>query len=222
MISDKVSSQVTRRLDQLKDSLHFQIQNASIQNTLDTHGRANLTVVDRESNGIQESSRRIKTWKNCPKSCFAQDVNRKMSRESSVDSNIGDQNRHNYKLLTVPNYIELLVLYYINLTPNTTIEDFSHPPVYYYTQKSVFPLQYHIPILLLKFVQPLYLSTFSRNFPKPNAQLQAQCPSNEPIATRDEINNFPKELEKHNIKNQTDFLIQDKPTYCYHSSDPSH
>ena len=49
MISDEVSSQVTRRLNEIKDSLHFQIQKAittavtekvlpSIQISLDTQG----------------------------------------------------------------------------------------------------------------------------------------------------------------------------------------
>ena len=60
MIIDEASSQVTRRLIEIKYSLHFQIQNAittviaekvhpSIQNTLDTQVRNNFTVVDQGS-----------------------------------------------------------------------------------------------------------------------------------------------------------------------------
>ena len=57
MISDEVSSQVSRRLNEIEDSLYFQIQDAvttaiaekvlpSLQKTFDTQERTNFTVVD--------------------------------------------------------------------------------------------------------------------------------------------------------------------------------
>ena len=68
MISEETSDQVSRRTNNIKDGLSFQIQDAiptakaekvlpSIQNTLNTQGRANFTAVDRESNGLQEGPR---------------------------------------------------------------------------------------------------------------------------------------------------------------------
>ena len=68
MISEETSNQVSRRLNEIKDGLSFQIQDAiptaiaekvlpSIQNTLNTHGGANFTAVDRESNWLQEGPR---------------------------------------------------------------------------------------------------------------------------------------------------------------------
>ena len=68
MISNEVSSQVTRRLNETKDSFYFQIQNANataitekvlpfVQNTLGTQGRSNFTIVDLGSDGLQEGPR---------------------------------------------------------------------------------------------------------------------------------------------------------------------
>ena len=66
MISDEISNQVSRRLNEIKTSLNFQIQDAisnaitekilpSIQNTLEMQGRPNFTMVDRRSNGLHPS-----------------------------------------------------------------------------------------------------------------------------------------------------------------------
>ena len=55
MISEEITNQVSRRLNEIKDSLNFRIQDAIttaitkkvlpfIQNTLETRGRANCTV----------------------------------------------------------------------------------------------------------------------------------------------------------------------------------
>ena len=68
MISEKLSSQMSRKLDEIKNSLNFQIQDAinnaitekvlpSIQNTLEKQGRLGLTVVDRGSNELHPSLR---------------------------------------------------------------------------------------------------------------------------------------------------------------------
>ena len=69
IISQEVSSQVSRRRNEINDSSNAQIQDAkamaitekvlpSIQNTLDTQGRSNFIVVDRGSNVLQEVPRR--------------------------------------------------------------------------------------------------------------------------------------------------------------------
>ena len=68
IISDEVSNQISRRLDEINTSLNFQIQDAisnaitekillSIQNTLEMQGRPNSTMVDRRSNGLHPSPR---------------------------------------------------------------------------------------------------------------------------------------------------------------------
>ena len=129
MISDESSNQISRKLNEIKSSLNSQIQDAittviaekvlpSIQNTLDTQGRGNYTMVDRGSSGLQESPRATnftmmdrrsggllqrnreleytqKMWKNRPEKCFTQDNRRRMSRECSVDSYSGEQDRDN-------------------------------------------------------------------------------------------------------------------------------
>ena len=62
LISEEISNQMSRRLNEIKTSLNFHIQNAnttairdtvlpSIQNVLEMKGRPNVTVVDRASNG---------------------------------------------------------------------------------------------------------------------------------------------------------------------------
>ena len=61
---------MSRRLNEIKDSLNFQVQDAintaipkkvlpSIQSTLDTQAGANFTVVDRGSHGLQESPKQV-------------------------------------------------------------------------------------------------------------------------------------------------------------------
>ena len=85
----------------------------SIQNTLEVQGRANFTMVDQASSGLYPGPRtnnftmgdrgRLqpnpevgnsqKTCKNCPETCFTQENSEQRSRESSVGSYIGAQNR---------------------------------------------------------------------------------------------------------------------------------
>ena len=68
MISEEIYNQMSRKLNEIKTSLNFQIQDAisnaitkkilpSIQNTLEAQGRGNHTVVDHGSNGLQDSRR---------------------------------------------------------------------------------------------------------------------------------------------------------------------
>ena len=68
MISDEISNQVSRRLNEIKTSLNFQIQDAisnaitekilpSIQNTLEMQGRPNFTMVYRRFNGLHPGPR---------------------------------------------------------------------------------------------------------------------------------------------------------------------
>ena len=48
------------------------------------------------SSGLQRNSEVInaqRTWESCPKRCFTQENGKQMSRDSSVDSYTGDQNR---------------------------------------------------------------------------------------------------------------------------------
>ena len=68
MINEEISNQMSRKLNEIKTSLSFQIQDAisnaitvkylpSIQNTLEMQGRANYNSVDRGSIGLQDSSK---------------------------------------------------------------------------------------------------------------------------------------------------------------------
>ena len=68
LINEEISNQMSRRLDEIKASLNSQIQSAisaaiadnvlpSIQNTLEMQGRANFTIVDRESNSVHPSQK---------------------------------------------------------------------------------------------------------------------------------------------------------------------
>ena len=131
MISEEISNQMSSKLNVIKSSLKPLIQDAittaiagkvlpSIQNTLDTQGRANFTVVDRESWGLEVSPRTTdftvadrrssglqrnseiennsKTWENRPKTCSTLEFYRRMSRESSVNSYLGEQNRNSIDL----------------------------------------------------------------------------------------------------------------------------
>ena len=126
LINEENSNQMSRRLNEIKSSLNSQIQNAisaaiadtvlpSIQNTLETQGRTNFTIMgrgsnelhpsskagdftkeDRRSNGLQWNSgaeNPLKTWENRPKMCYTHESNRLRSRESSVESSAHEQNR---------------------------------------------------------------------------------------------------------------------------------
>ena len=126
MISEEISHQMSRKLNEIKSIQISQIQDALtttltekvfpfFQNTLDKQGRAKLTVVDRRSSRLQMSPRTTdftvvnrrssglqpnpehentqKMRENHPKTCFRQENCRIMSRESSVDTYIGKQNR---------------------------------------------------------------------------------------------------------------------------------
>ena len=126
MMSEEISNQMSRKLNEIKNSLSFQIQDTissaisekilpSIQNTLETQGRAHYSIVDRGSVGLQERTssanhtmgdRRSselqrnseadnghKVWENCQKRCFIQENGRQMSRQSSVESYISEQIR---------------------------------------------------------------------------------------------------------------------------------
>ena len=68
LFNEEISNQMARKLNEIKTSLNSQIQDAitaaitstvlpSIQNTLNIQGRANSTVVDRESNGLHMCSK---------------------------------------------------------------------------------------------------------------------------------------------------------------------
>ena len=68
MISEEISNQMSRQLNEIKPSLHSKIQDAistaiaeqvlpSIQSTIEAQGRVNCTVVDQGSNGLQDSPR---------------------------------------------------------------------------------------------------------------------------------------------------------------------
>ena len=67
IICEKITNQITRRLNEVESSLNSQIQDAigtaiaanvhpSIQNTLGMQGRGINTVADRKSRGLQGSS----------------------------------------------------------------------------------------------------------------------------------------------------------------------
>ena len=128
MISEEISNQMPRKLNEIKSSLNSQIQDAittaitekvlpSIQNTLDTQGRTNFTVVGRESNGLHEGPKAAnntavdrrssgvqrnpdaentrkypKIPENRPKTCYTQENCGQMSRQGSVDSYSSEQN----------------------------------------------------------------------------------------------------------------------------------
>ena len=125
LINDDISNQMSRRLDEIKVSLNSQNQSAisaaiadnvlpSIQNTLEMQGRANFTMVNRESNGLHLSQKASnctkedrrssglqwnsevensqKTREIRLKTCFMHENIRQMSRRSSEDSYINEQN----------------------------------------------------------------------------------------------------------------------------------
>ena len=94
----------------------------SIQNTLEAQGRMNYTLVDRESNRLQDGPKAAifttrdrrssglqrnseaetaqKSWENCLRKCFMHQNSRQMSRQSSVDSYTSKQNRDTYSCET--------------------------------------------------------------------------------------------------------------------------
>ena len=106
MISDEITNQVTRRLNEIKSSLNTHVQDAissaivekvlpSIQNTLDAPGRANFTMMDQRSCELHrspEARNSQKAWEICPKTGFTLKNKRHTSRESSVDSLTSGQN----------------------------------------------------------------------------------------------------------------------------------
>ena len=68
LISEEISNQMSRKLNEIKTALNSQIKDAitaaitskmlrSIQNTLEMQGRPNFTMVDRESKGLHPSPR---------------------------------------------------------------------------------------------------------------------------------------------------------------------
>ena len=68
LISEEISNQMSRKLNEIKTSLNFQIQDAISnaiteknfflsKNTLEAQGRGNYTMVDQGINGLQDSSR---------------------------------------------------------------------------------------------------------------------------------------------------------------------
>ena len=107
MIRDEITNQVTKKLNEIESSLYSQIYEATrmaiaektlpcIQNTLDTQGRANFTVVNQRSSGLQgspEARNLLKALDNCPKSSSTLRNRKPMSRESSVDSHTREQYR---------------------------------------------------------------------------------------------------------------------------------
>ena len=87
VISEEISNQVSRKLNEIRSRLNSQIQDASttaiaekvlpsMQNTLDMQRRGNFTVVDRRSSGLQGSpgaTNSPKTWKNHTNSGFTRE-----------------------------------------------------------------------------------------------------------------------------------------------------
>ena len=125
LINDEISSQLSRKLKEIKTSLNSQIQNAvsaaitntvlpSIQNTLNMQREPNFTIVDPRSNephqGLKAASSASKdlrsserqrnpeaeitqeTRGNRSKTSPVEGNHRHMSRDSSVDSYISEQN----------------------------------------------------------------------------------------------------------------------------------
>ena len=84
MISENISNQMSRKLNEVKSSLNSQIQDAIttaiaekvllfIQISFDMNRRGNFAIVDRRSNGLQRMPEAVdpqKTRKNHPKTGF--------------------------------------------------------------------------------------------------------------------------------------------------------
>ena len=84
MIGDEIANQISRKLIEIKSSFNCEVQDAfitaiaekvlpSIQNTLDTQGRANYTMVDRKFGGLQrnpEVENTHQSWQYCPQNVF--------------------------------------------------------------------------------------------------------------------------------------------------------
>ena len=96
MISEEISNQMSRKLNEIISSLNSQIQDpSSIQNTISMQGRSNFTVEHGRSSGLQRSPGAVnppKTWENHPKLGFTRENRRQLSRQSSVDSYSSEQN----------------------------------------------------------------------------------------------------------------------------------
>ena len=129
LINEEISNQMSRKLNEIKDSLNNQIQDAvssaiteqilpSIQNTLQTQGKAKRNTMDRGSIERQErvkvtgsfirdkrSAERQRNpevdnsqniWENHPRKCFMRENIRQMSRQGSIDSGDIEQNYDSY------------------------------------------------------------------------------------------------------------------------------
>ena len=109
MISEDTSNQMSRKLNESRFSLNSQIQDAittaiaekvfsSFQNTLGVQARSNFPAADRRSSGLQrspEASNPPKIRENHPKSGLIREIQKQVSRQSSVDSYTGEQGRDN-------------------------------------------------------------------------------------------------------------------------------
>ena len=81
MISEEISNQMSRKLNEIRSSLNSQLQDAIttaiaervlpfVQDTLIVHGKSYFTVEVRRSSGLQRSPGAVnspKTWENHPK-----------------------------------------------------------------------------------------------------------------------------------------------------------
>ena len=122
MINEEISNQMSRKLDEIKNGLNIQIQNAissaiteKILSSIQKQKRVNYTLVDRGSIGLQDRAKSTnfntgdrrsgelqwnsevenarKSWENRPRKCFMQENSRLTSRQSSVDSDNSERNR---------------------------------------------------------------------------------------------------------------------------------
>ena len=122
MIREEISNQMSRKLNDIKNSLNFQIQDAissaitekllpSTQNTLKMQGSANYPTVHRRSSELQRNSEvesGHKVWENPPGKCFTQENSRQMSRQSSVKFYWCEQNHDIHISSTVHRKFEKL------------------------------------------------------------------------------------------------------------------
>ena len=113
-IAEKVLPSIQKTLD-THGRANFTVADQGSNGLHKSSRAAKFTVADQGSNGLHKSSRAAKftmadqsssglqrnreagigqqTRENRPKTCFAQENRRQMSRESSVDSYVGEQNR---------------------------------------------------------------------------------------------------------------------------------
>ena len=114
VISVEISNQMSRTQNEIKFSLDSQIQDAittaivekvlaSIQNTLGEQGRGVFNIEDRMSSGLQRSpgaANSQRTWENHPKAGSTRENQRQVSRQISVDSYTGEQNRAKWTVIS--------------------------------------------------------------------------------------------------------------------------